>query len=246
MLQVANLVSCIGRVEIIKGVSFHVREKEIVTLIGANGAGKSTLLNTIAGLIPPRQGEIRFDGRNIARLSPMQTVQRGASLVPEGRQLFASLSVMDNLLLGSYHYHNNSRTAKERFNERLAFVFDLFPLLKEREEQLAGTLSGGEQQMLAIARSLMSDPKMILLDEPSMGLAPRIVEEIFQTIDLLRRQGLTVLLVEQNARMALDLADRGYVIETGLVVMEGDCRDLKQNREIERAYLGKGYQEIWE
>lgn len=244
MLQVSNLVSCIGRVEIIKGLSFHVREKEIVTLIGANGAGKSTLLNTIAGLIHPKQGEIRFDGRSISRLSPMQTAPRGLSLVPEGRQLFASLSVMDNLLLGSYHFY--SRSAKDRVNERFAAVFDLFPLLKERGEQLAGTLSGGEQQMLAIARSLMSDPKMILLDEPSMGLAPRIVDEIFRTIDALRQQGLTVLLVEQNARMALDLADRGYVIETGLMVMEGDCRDLKQNREIERAYLGKGYQEIWE
>lgn len=244
MLRVTNLVSCIGRVEIIKGISFHVNEREIVTLIGANGAGKSTLLNTITGLLPASDGEIQFNGKNIARYSPIQTIRCGISLVPEGRQLFSSLSVMDNLILGAYHYYRRSH--KKEFEDRLYEIFELFPILKERGEQLAGTLSGGEQQMLAIARALMAHPKLILLDEPSMGLAPRIVDEIFHTIQLLRQRGLTVLLVEQNARLALDIADRGYVIETGQMVMEGECEDLKRNQEIERAYLGKAYKEIWE
>ena len=244
MLQITNLVSSLGRVEILKGVSLHVREREIVTLIGVNGAGKSTILNTIAGLVPARVGQILWEGKNIARLTPNQIVRRGISLVPEGRQLFSPLSVMDNLLLGFYSRYR--RSAKKEMEERMVMLMDLFPILKTRRKQPAGTLSGGEQQMLAIARSLMSDPKLILLDEPSMGLAPRIVEEIFATIRELRSRSLTVLLVEQNARMALDLADRGYVVETGQIVMEGDSRDLKRNREIERAYLGKGYQEIWE
>jgi len=244
VLQITNLVSSLGRVEILKGVSLHVREREIVTLIGVNGAGKSTILNTIAGLVPARVGQILWEGKNIARLTPNQIVRRGISLVPEGRQLFSPLSVMDNLLLGFYSRYR--RSAKKEMEERMVMLMDLFPILKTRRKQPAGTLSGGEQQMLAIARSLMSDPKLILLDEPSMGLAPRIVEEIFATIRELRSRSLTVLLVEQNARMALDLADRGYVVETGQIVMEGDSRDLKRNREIERAYLGKGYQEIWE
>ncbi len=244
MLRVTNLVSCIGRVEIIKGISFHVNEREIVTLIGANGAGKSTLLNTITGLLSASDGEVHFNEKNIARFSPIQTIRCGIALVPEGRQLFSSLSVMDNLILGAYHYYQRSR--KREFEDRLKEIFELFPILKERGEQLAGTLSGGEQQMLAIARALMAHPKLILLDEPSMGLAPRIVDEIFNTIQLLRQRGLTVLLVEQNARLALDIADRGYVIETGQMVMEGECEDLKRNQEIERAYLGKAYKEIWE
>lgn len=244
MLRIANLVSCIGRVEILKGVSLHVQEKEIVTLIGGNGAGKSTLLNTIAGLIPARAGSIEFMDREISRLSPPRIVRQGIALVPEGRQIFSSMSVDDNLLLGSYASY--SRSMKPEIEARLESVLDLFPILRRRGKQLAGALSGGEQQMLAIARALMSDPKLILLDEPSMGLAPRIVEEIFQTIEELRRRSMTVLLIEQNARMALDLADRGYVVETGQIVMEGDCGDLKRNCEIERAYLGKAYQEIWE
>ncbi|MBN2328644.1 MAG: ABC transporter ATP-binding protein [Candidatus Omnitrophica bacterium] len=244
MLRIANLVSCIGRVEILKGVSLHVQEKEIVTLIGGNGAGKSTLLNTIAGLIPARAGRIEFMDREISRLSPPRIVRQGIALVPEGRQIFSSMSVADNLLLGSYSTY--SRSMKPEIEARLESVMELFPILRRRSKQLAGALSGGEQQMLAIARALMSDPKLILLDEPSMGLAPRIVEEIFQTIEELRRRSMTVLLIEQNARMALDLADRGYVVETGQIVMEGDCEDLKRNREIERAYLGKAYQEIWE
>lgn len=244
MLRIANLVSWIGRVEILKGVSMHVRENEIVTLIGGNGAGKSTLINTIAGLIPARSGTIEFLGRDIARLAPPRIVRQGIALVPEGRQLFASMSVADNLLLGAYSRY--SRAARPEIESRMESILELFPILRQRSGQLAGTLSGGEQQMLAIGRALMSDPRLILLDEPSMGLAPRIVEEIFQAVEKLRRQNLTVLLVEQNARMALDIADRGYVVETGQIVMEGDCSDLKRNHEIERAYLGKAYEEIWE
>lgn len=244
MLRIANLFSMIGKVEILKGLSMHVKKNEIVTLIGANGAGKSTIINTIAGLVPAREGEIQFCEEDISRLSPMKIVRKGIALVPEGRQLFAPLSVIDNLQLGAYPWY--SRTKQSEYQETLEMVMDLFPILRKRTMQLAGTLSGGEQQMLAIARALMSKPKMILLDEPSMGLAPRIVEEIFATIDQLRKRNLTVLLVEQNARMALELADRGYVIETGQIVMEGSSEDLQQNKEIERAYLGKAYKEIWE
>lgn len=244
MLRITNLFSLIGRVEILKGISLHVGEQEIVTLIGANGAGKSTILNTIAGLIPARDGMIEFQGDSIAKFSPMKIVRRGIALVPEGRQLFAPLSVIDNLQLGAYPHYSNAR--KKEYEAQLDMVMDLFPILRKRGHQLAGTLSGGEQQMLAIARALMSEPKLLLLDEPSMGLAPKIVEEIFSTIDTLRKRNLTVLLVEQNARMALELADRGYVVETGQIILEGDCEDLRQNKEIERAYLGKAYKEIWE
>ena len=244
MLRITNLVSALGRVEILKGVSLHVQEGEIVTLIGGNGAGKSTLLNTIAGLVPVRAGQVLFQGVDIARLSPARIVRLGISLVPEGRQLFAPLSVADNLILGAYHYA--SRATKPEIEARLERVWDLFPILRGCAQQLAGTLSGGQQQMVSIARALMANPKLLLLDEPSMGLAPMIVEEIFQTIDRLRQQNITVLLVEQNARLALDLANRGYVVETGQIVMEGECQDLRRNREIERAYLGKGYREIWE
>ncbi len=244
MLQITNLFSNIGRVEILKGISLHVREQEIVTLIGANGSGKSTILNTIAGLVSVKSGTLDFEGKSISHIAPEKIVRRGIALVPEGRQLFSPLSVMDNLILGTYHRYG--KLSKQEFEDHLEMIYDLFPILQSRIHQLAGTLSGGEQQMLAIARSLMSDPKMILLDEPSMGLAPRIVEEIFETIEKLRKRNLTVLLVEQNARLALDIADRGYVIETGQIVMEGDCEDLKRNPEIERAYLGKTYDHIWE
>ncbi len=244
MLRITNLVSYIGRVEILKGISLHVQEGEIVTLIGGNGAGKSTLINTIAGLIPAREGSIKFLEREISKLAPPRIVRTGIALVPEGRQLFASMTVADNLLLGSYCRYSNKN--KQDIKEQMESVLELFPILQSRSSQLAGTLSGGEQQMLAIGRALMSSPKLILLDEPSMGLAPRIVEEIFETIDQLRQRDLTVMLIEQNARMALELADRGYVVETGQIVMEGDCEDLKRNNEIERAYLGKGYKEIWE
>jgi len=244
VLRITNLVSGIGRVVILKNVSLHIREREIVTLIGANGAGKSTLLNTIAGIVKPREGEIELSGRNVAALSPMSLVRAGIALVPEGRQLFAPLTVMDNLLLGSYHRY--TRQSRQDVEEQLDTMLQFFPVLKDRSLQLAGTLSGGEQQMLAIARALMAQPKLLLLDEPSMGLAPKIVEEIFGKIDELRKQNLTVLLVEQNARMALEIADRAYVVETGQIVMEGECADLMRNPEIERAYLGQGNQEIWD
>lgn len=244
MLRITNLVSAIGRVEILKGVSLHVQEGEIVTLIGGNGAGKSTLLNTIAGLVPVRTGQVLFQGVDIARLPPARIVRLGISLVPEGRQLFAPLSVADNLALGAYH--DAGRSTKSEIEARMESMLELFPILRGCAHQLAGTLSGGQQQMLAIARALMAHPKLLLLDEPSMGLAPKIVEEIFETIERLRQQNLTVVLVEQNARLALETANRGYVVETGQIVMEGECRDLRRNREIERAYLGKGYREIWE
>lgn len=244
MLRIANLVTAAGQVEILKGVSLHVQEGETVALIGANGAGKSTLLNTIAGLASVREGELELDGRSLRGLSPEAIVRRGISLVPEGRQLFSSMSVDDNLLLGAYHrYCRRCRDDVARDRET---ILSLFPILRKRNHQLAGTLSGGEQQMLAIARALMAKPKLLLLDEPSIGLAPKIVEEIFSVIQELKQNQLTVMLVEQNAKLALEFADRAYVIETGQVVMEGDAAELRENSEVKRAYLGKEYQEIWE
>lgn len=244
MLTATNLTAAIGRVEILKGVSFHVSEGEIVTLIGANGAGKSTLLNVIAGLLPPQGGRLQLAQRDLTRMTPTKMVRLGVALVPEGRQLFSPLSVIDNLVLGAYTQYG--RKSKTEIDDQLESILALFPILRERRKQLAGTLSGGEQQMLAIGRALMSGPKLLLLDEPSIGLAPRIIQEIFLTISELRKRGMTILLVEQNARLALDTADRGYVMETGQIVMEGDCADLKRNQEIERAYMGKGRGEIWE
>ena len=244
MLTATNLTAAIGRVEILKGVSFHVKQGEIVTFIGANGAGKSTLLNVIAGLLSPQSGRLQLEERDLMRMTPTKMVRLGVALVPEGRQLFSPLSVIDNLVLGAYTQYG--RKSKDEINEQLDMILSLFPILQERKKQLAGTLSGGEQQMLAIGRALMSGPKLLLLDEPSIGLAPRIIQEIFSTITELQKRGMTILLVEQNARLALDTADRGYVMETGQIVMEGDCEDLKRNQEIERAYMGKGRGEIWE
>jgi branched-chain amino acid transport system ATP-binding protein len=244
MLRVQNLKSYYGRLQALRGVSLHVGKEEIVALIGANGAGKSTILNTVAGLIPQCQGNILLDGKDIRGMSPEKIVKRGAVLVPEGRQLFAPMTVADNLELGAYLRHRNGN--KTELEQDMAMVYDLFPVLKERRKQLAGTLSGGEQQMLAIGRALMSRPRLMLLDEPSMGLAPKIAEDIFNTITRLKTQGVTILLVEQNARMALDVAERGYVIETGQVVVQGPSEELLQNREVERAYLGKTYEKVWE
>lgn len=225
-------------------MSLHVGKEEVVALIGANGAGKSTILNTVAGLISQSQGTILLDGKNIRGLPPEKIVKKGAVLVPEGRQLFAPMTVADNLELGAYLRHRNGNKAElERDTET---VYELFPVLKERRKQLAGTLSGGEQQMLAIGRALMSRPRLMLLDEPSMGLAPKMAEEIFKTIARLKQQGVTILLVEQNARMALEVAERGYVIETGQVVVQGPSEELLRNREVERAYLGKTYEKVWE
>ncbi|HOJ51036.1 MAG TPA: ABC transporter ATP-binding protein [Syntrophales bacterium] len=246
MLTVKNVNTYYGQLQALKNVSLHLKKGEIVTLIGANGAGKSTLINTISGLTPPRTGTIVFDGINIAKLPPYQIVELGICQVPEGRQIFKALSVYENLELGAYLKLRRAG-GRSAFRASVERVFALFPLLWERRDQPAGTLSGGEQQMLAIGRALMAQPKVLLLDEPSMGLAPLIVKEIFSVIQALAREGgTTVLLVEQNAKAALKIADRGYVLETGKVVMEGETAELMENREVKRAYLGRERKEIWE
>ncbi|UCG38006.1 MAG: ABC transporter ATP-binding protein [bacterium] len=244
MLRVRNVTTYYGRIQILKGVSIHVGEGEIVALIGANGAGKTTLINAISGVLRVREGSIRFGERDIQNLPPDRIVKAGLSQVPEGRMVFSPLSVEDNLRLGAYiRYRSRDRSGIE---EDLAGVYRLFPLLKERSRQMAGTLSGGEQQMLALGRALMAKPRLLLLDEPSLGLAPLVASEIFRTISRLRDQGVTILLVEQNARAALNMADRGYVMETGSVVIQDRADRLLENREIQRAYLGKGKKEIWD
>jgi len=244
MLRIQSLNAFYGNIQALRGISLHVDEGEIVTLLGANGAGKTTLLNAICGLIASRGGKISFCNEDIISLTPERIVRLGISQVPEGRQLFGDLTVLDNLILGSYlHY----RKRKKEVYAHLDFVFEIFPILKERQKQYAGTLSGGEQQMLAIGRALMSDPRLLLLDEPSMGLAPKVVNEIFRVVTQLRsEQNTTILLVEQNVHVALDAADRGYIMETGRIVLQGSSEELLENKEIKRAYLGKGYKEVWE
>jgi branched-chain amino acid transport system ATP-binding protein len=237
MLRIRNLDAGYGNLNILRRASLHINPGEIVTIIGANGAGKTTLLKTITGLVRPQAGEILFKGEAITRMPPDKIVGRGCSLVPEGRQVFASMPVHENLLLGaSVRYRKESR---EHIHRDLEHVYTLFPVLKQRERQLAGTLSGGEQQMLAIGRALMARPSLIMLDEPSMGLAPLMVREIFNIITKIRQDGRTVLLVEQNARSALKIANRGYVLETGRIILEGSAEDLLANRDVQRAYLGK-------
>jgi branched-chain amino acid transport system ATP-binding protein len=231
-----------GSIHALKGVSLHVRAGEIVALIGANGAGKSTLVNTICGMIKPRTGQIELDGCAIDRLAPEAIVSKGIALVPEGRQVFSTMTVEANLTMGGFIHRRNGRQVKEDMEKHYA----RFPVLGERRRQLAGTLSGGEQQMLAISRALMSRPRLLVLDEPSMGLAPLVIRAIFSIIGELRREGRTILLIEQNARAALHLADRGYVLETGKVVLQGEGRELLEHREVRRAYLGKGARQIWE
>jgi branched-chain amino acid transport system ATP-binding protein len=222
----------------LRAVSIHVKEKEIVALLGGNGSGKTTLLSAISGLVRPAAGEIAFNGRDITRERVDRIVRAGIIHVPEGRQIFGPLTVEDNLLLGAYHRF--SLTGNGAIRVELDEIFRLFPVLGERRRQLGGTLSGGEQQMLAIGRALLSRPKVLLLDEPSMGLAPRVVREIFEYIARLRRElGMTILLVEQNARAALAIANRGYVLETGRVVLQGSSEDLLANKEVQRAYLGR-------
>jgi branched-chain amino acid transport system ATP-binding protein len=211
-------------------------------IIGPNGAGKTTLLMTIAGILQPRCGTIQFDKKDIDRLAAERIVQLGCALVPEGRHLFSTLTVKENLLLG--RYCRRGKGAAADISDGLEQVYRLFPILKERERQLAGTLSGGQQQMVAIGRALMSRPKLLMMDEPSQGLAPQVVRDIYQTIAALKRQGLTILLIEQNARAALAVADRGYVLETGQIVLEGTSAELCDNREVQRAYLGKEYRTI--
>jgi len=237
MLKIRNLESGYGKLKVLRRVSLHVNPGEIVTIIGANGAGKTTLLNTIAGLLRAGSGEVVFRGTDIQRLPAEKIVAMGCSLVPEGRQVFATMSVKENLILGASVLH--ARKEKESIGDLLEKIYDIFPVLRERGEQLAGTLSGGEQQMLAIGRALMAKPTLIMMDEPSMGLAPIIVKNIFEIIRKLRDEGNTVLLVEQNAQAALGIADRGYVLETGRIILQGPAEDLLSNRDVQRAYLGK-------
>jgi len=237
VLRIKNVESGYGRLKVLKKVTMHIGAGEIVTIIGANGAGKTSLLRTISGLLPTRSGEILFDSKEIGNLPAEKIVFLGCSLVPEGRQVFAPMTVKENILLGAYPQYRKKRG--DRVREDLERIYGLFPRLKERERQFAGTLSGGEQQMLAIARSLMARPKLIMMDEPSMGLAPLVIKDIFSTIKRLRGEGSTVLLVEQNAKAALGIADRGYVLETGRIIMEGTSEDLLSNREVQRAYLGR-------
>lgn len=244
MLQITNLSAYYDRISALRRVSIHVREGEIVCLIGANGAGKSTLLNVISGIVPASEGEIKFDGKSIKNLRPDKIVKRGIVQVPEGRQIFPDMTVQENLELGAYLRFK--RREKEEILDTMEKVLEKFPVLAQRKNQHAGTLSGGEQQMLAIGRALMSAPKILLLDEPSMGLAPIIVEQIFDIIRSLRDEGVTILLVEQNARSALSIADRGYVLETGTVILEGLSSELVEDEEVKRAYLGKDYKQIWE
>ncbi len=236
LLELRGVSSYYGQIQALKEVSLHVNAGEIVALIGANGAGKTTLLNTISGLLQPREGTIWFAGRNISRLSPAQIVSLGISHVPEHRQIFGTMTVYDNLLLGAYHRYR--RDGKQAVLRDMEWVFEIFPVLRERREQLAGTMSGGEQQMLAVARGLMARPRLMLLDEPSLGLAPLIVRELFRVVAELREEGQTILLVEQNARAALRLADRGYVLENGRIALEGTAESLLHNSDVQMAYLG--------
>jgi branched-chain amino acid transport system ATP-binding protein len=241
MLTVKSVHTYYGNIHALKGVSLHVRSGEIVTLIGGNGAGKSTLVNSICGMVRPRKGSIELRGIAITALPAEEIVRHGIALVPEGRQIFATLSVTDNLVMGAFLHRRDNR----RVNEDMERMYNRFPILEQRKHQLAGTLSGGEQQMLAISRALMSRPSLLVLDEPSMGLAPLVIAEIFKIIQELRDEGRTILLIEQNARAALQVADRGYVLETGKVVLQGDGPTLLEHREVQRAYLGKGTKEIW-
>jgi branched-chain amino acid transport system ATP-binding protein len=233
MLEVTDLHVYYGEIHALKGISFRVAQGEIVTLLGNNGAGKTTTLRTLSGLLSPRQGDVRFEGSSLVGIAPHDVVLKGITHVPEGRRIFNRLSVVENLEMGAY---TRGDSAVGQDMER---VFTIFPRLKERRGQVAGTLSGGEQQMLAIGRALMAKPRLLLLDEPSMGLAPVLVEQIFETVLTINRQGVTILLVEQNAAMALSIAGRGYVLETGRLPLEGGARELADNPEVRRAYLGE-------
>ena len=233
LVEINDIDVSYGDVQVLHGVALEVREGEIVTIVGANGAGKSTLLKTIAGILRSTRGEIQFLGERIDHLHPHQIVEKGLVRIPEGRKIFPSLSVLENLELGSY-----LPKAKAKRSESLEKVFSLFPVLKERSKQVAGTLSGGEQQMLAIGRGLMSLPRLLMLDEPSLGLAPLLVREIFRTVREINKEGTTILLVEQNVFNALDMAHEGYVLENGRIVLRGKSRDLLGNEHIKESYLG--------
>lgn len=235
ILSIENLEIYYGYVNALRGVSLNVNKGEIVTLIGSNGAGKSTTLMSISGMLPKAGGRIRFKDMDITRMAPNKIVHLGIAHVPEGRKIFPGLTVRDNLLAGTL---GNKTLTKERIAELYKEVYDLFPRLKEREMQAGGSLSGGEQQMLAIARGLMMDPELLMLDEPSLGLAPIIVEEIFELLQRIHDRGKTILLIEQNAALALSIADRGYVLETGSIVLEGSGSELLHNEEVQKVYLG--------
>jgi len=233
LLEVDDIHTFYGNIEALKGISLEVEEGEIVTLIGSNGAGKSTTLRSISGLNHPSSGSIRFDGQEVGETPPQDIVRLGISQAPEGRRVFSRMTVRENLELGAY-----LRSTSVDLESDLARVYDLFPRLQERESQKAGTLSGGEQQMLAIGRALMAEPKLLLLDEPGMGLAPILVERIYETIQEINKQGTTILLVEQNANQALDVSSRGYVLETGTVALSDKSASLRENPEVQKAYLG--------
>jgi branched-chain amino acid transport system ATP-binding protein len=235
LLHIENLHTYYGSVQALKGINLEVEEGEIVTLIGANGAGKSTTLRTISGLIRPREGQITFGDQDITRLPAHRIVEAGISHAPEGRQIFSTLTVTENLNMGAYSLGGDTEVIEENRHR----VFGLFPRLEERKNQLGGTLSGGEQQMLTIGRALMARPRLMMLDEPSLGLAPMLVKAIFDTVREINARGVTVLLVEQNARAALKIADRGYVLETGQVVLSGPAGDLLQDERVRKAYLGE-------
>lgn len=237
MLKIRNLDAGYGKLRVLKNISLHVDGGEIVTMIGANGAGKTTLLHTVIGLVKAGRGDIVFRDQDCTRLPAQKIVASGCVLVPEGRQVFATMSVEENLILGGYVLQKNE--GKAAVLKELGHQYELFPLLQERKEQLAGTLSGGEQQMLAMGRALMSRPRLVMMDEPSTGLAPLIVRDIFGVIVRLREEGNTVLLIEQNAKAALGIADRGYVLETGKIIVQGPADDLLANRDVQRAYLGR-------
>ncbi len=233
MLKVENLEVYYGAIHAIKGIDFEVNQGEIVTLIGANGAGKTTILHTVSGLIKPKTGTVKLFDSEISSIEAHKIVEMGMAHVPEGRRVFAKMSVQENLEMGAY-----TRKDKENFDEDYEMVFQKFPRLKERRKQLAGTMSGGEQQMLAMARALMSRPKLLLLDEPSMGLAPILVDEIFNIVQEINKAGTTVLLVEQNANKALSIANRAYVLETGAIVLSGNAKELMHDEQVKKAYLG--------
>lgn len=233
MLDIENVSAAYGMVQILRDVSFHVEEKEIISIIGPNGAGKTTLVKTIMGLLHPKNGTIRFKGENIEKLPPYEIVKKGLILIPEGRDIFPRMTVEENLKLGAYTANGKSdvKEAKEK-------VYQIFPVLKKKEKALAQTLSGGEQQMLVICRSLMSNPQLLILDEPSLGLAPIIVEKVLDTVRKINEEGVTILLVEQNIRDSLDIADRGYVLEQGKIILEGKSKELLCNNHIKQVYMG--------
>ena len=234
MLEIKDLEVYYGAIKALKGISFNVEQGEIIALIGANGAGKTTTLHTISGLIPAKHGSVKFNGKELTKTPAHKIVSMGMAHVPEGRRVFAQLTVYENLVLGAY-----TRKNKDEINETLEIVYQRFPRLKERSTQLAGTLSGGEQQMLAMGRALMSKPSIILMDEPSMGLSPLYVNEIFDIIQEINKSGTTVLLVEQNAKKALSIANRAYVLETGTISLSGDAHELMDNEQVKKAYLGE-------